>query len=130
MKIIFIKILVATLGLIIGCICFALSLIVAGLGEGYGWESQGYFGMLAIILTPYAFFEFAYYSKGSLVRTKVLLGLAFLLNLSLTLMTFFEWQLHPNHNFSGAPIWLVFWSIWQIAVLITYILQVRARPKS
>lgn len=126
----FIKTLAATVGLVIGCICFASSLVTAGLGEVYGWESQGYFGLLAIILTPYAFFEFAYYSRGSLIRTKVLLGLAFVLDASLAWMTFIEWQHHPDHNFSGAPIWIPFWSIWQIVALITYTLQLRAKRKS
>lgn len=91
------------------------------------WSFIGWLGMLLPILTPYTFFQIPSYLEVSINTTKNLLIAAFLLNVLLVISAWVE----SSHMVSRADIfWIVsFWSIWQIAALITYILQVRAEQK-
>lgn len=92
------------------------------------WSFIGWLGILLPILTPYTFSKIPCYLELSISSTKNLLMIGFYLN---TLLIISAWVEHSHMVSWLDAFWCItFWSIWQIAALITYILQVRACPKS
>ena len=125
-----------SMAVLIGGAAWLLYWIIFGLSS-YGadhinWHSQAYFVVLALVLAPLTLVRLFFYVKTSIQKTKLLLVIAVTLNLLLITLTYFEFR-RKNYDFiftSDVLIWIFLWSIWQIATLITYILQVRAERKN
>jgi hypothetical protein len=108
-------------GTVIGVACAFGGLGVAG--AGHGWTSAWPFGLLSLILTPWAFYRLGKFREISQHTSFVLLAIALALDALLFGMTLFGDVKYFYRMINPALVWLGIWSVWQIAVIVTIMIS-------
>jgi hypothetical protein len=131
----FFQIVAGIIGFIIGVACYVTSLLNAGgmgHGSGIGLTYPVWFSLLSIVLTPLALIRLASYRTIPVKGSVKLLTFAIALDLFIVLLTWVEWNIRIKIGFLDVIIWIAFWSVWQLAALLTLIfsLLVEKRGKS
>lgn len=105
-------------GLTLGILCALGSVLIAG--AGHGWDSALPFGLLALVLTPLAFYRLAHARTPAAQPVKGLLAAAVILNTMLLVSTLSEGVHYFVKVLPMAALWLVLWFSWQIAALAAW----------
>lgn len=110
-------------GVALGLLC-ALGGLGVG-GAGHGWTSAWFFGLLSLVLCPLAFYRLGNYKFVSARVNYIFLASAIALDLLLWGMTIFGGVEYFYKMIVPALFWIVLWSVWQFAVMLTIVLSLR-----
>jgi hypothetical protein len=108
-------------GTILGLVCAFGGLVVSA--AGFGWPPVWPFGLLSLILTPWAFYRLGKFREISQRTNFTLLAIALALDsLLLAITLLFDYVESFYRMIYPALVWLSIWSIWQIAVIATILI--------